>query len=405
MNSSFFTVAFLVWGILLCALLTALELLWLRGASGMFASRRAFLFLTVVNVAFAVGALGLLASFGGASFVLFVFPVPILPVGFVLLKMWAYGKLRACSVGESALPHRRPRLLAFCTLFFHPFAASFAWEACSEFNPTRSNLESAIREGATARLRAMLWLSVKFEPEMTALVNEAILNRKLEAARVLLRHGADPRQEYWLNKADRPMLWLLVKWMLEQGVPLKELNLSQAPVLAEIVAGGTVADLQYCLEKGFQPAKDFYVAHAAIEAQTAGDGLDPNAVLLEKLRLLHAHGADLNAGDHYHFNPLFTLMRRKVDRVSVLTFLLEHGADVNVRSVNEMYPARGPAIPRGITPLMLAALDHHSSYVDILLASGADRSLRDSLGRTALDYAVLSGDGEELQRKLTPEPH
>jgi len=56
--------------------------------------------------------------------------------------------------------------------------------------------------------------------------------------------------------------------------------------------------------------------------------------------------------------------------------------------------------PAGITPLILAVIQKRPAVADLLLAKGADKSLRDSAGRTALDYAVEAGASEELQRKL-----
>lgn len=53
----------------------------------------------------------------------------------------------------------------------------------------------------------------------------------------------------------------------------------------------------------------------------------------------------------------------------------------------------------GRTPLMLASRHHHDDVVEYLLSRGADASLRDNNGRTALDLAHEGLNGSEFWKR------
>ena len=88
-------------------------------------------------------------------------------------------------------------------------------------------------------------------------------------------------------------------------------------------------------------------------------------------KLLIEHGADVNSV-HHGLTPLhLAAMSGNVDIAKVL---LENGADANVNV-------------QGLTPLHLAASSGYADIVELLLKHGADPSIRDSDGKTALDFA------------------
>ena len=114
-------------------------------------------------------------------------------------------------------------------------------------------------------------------------------------------------------------------------------------------------------------------------------------------------------------------------RVETLTWLLEHGADPNKPSENQMavYPINSAAANRGQetalklvqvlvaheadvnaaqhsgwTPLHQAAAHGFERLVDFLLEHGADRSLKSEDGRTADDMAAAGGY-DDLAAKIS----
>ena len=71
--------------------------------------------------------------------------------------------------------------------------------------------------------------------------------------------------------------------------------------------------------------------------------------------------------------------------LQAVDLFIERGADVSSQ-----------ANPQGMTPLHLAVIGGHLDVVSRLLAAGADVSLEDKRGRTALSYA------EQLHSAATP---
>ena len=72
------------------------------------------------------------------------------------------------------------------------------------------------------------------------------------------------------------------------------------------------------------------------------------------------------------------------DVVEVMTLLIDRGARLDEQD------------NRGRTALMIAAELDHAAAVDVLLAHGADKSLKDKQGKTASDLTSLTALREEL---------
>lgn len=101
----------------------------------------------------------------------------------------------------------------------------------------------------------MLWLSIKSEPNMTRLVNEAIEDHNDAAVETLIGHGADAHSgDYRLRAATPETQWRITRRMLDSGRKPKQFyQFGQWVPFAEIAVGYGAAELDYCLQRGFDP--------------------------------------------------------------------------------------------------------------------------------------------------------
>jgi hypothetical protein len=395
MNDDIFTPALLLFGIALGGFLAILELLWLKRPFQFASAWPGLVVLALINAGF----ICLMASLQNSYYVLLVFPIPLFPTLYILLKVLAYWFVKRITNS----PVHSPWKLAFLSLFFHTVVSLIAYSGFAGINPTRNHLEQAIRDKKNGMLDVMLWMSVKMEPNMTILVNEAITYQNDDAVRRLLRRGADPRQEYRLREGSRETQWRMAKWMLDQGVKPEEFaNMSQGLPFEEIALGRGVAELEYSIHKGFDPKGYPRVIQQALSEHPLRDRhtIQPDEVqaLKDKIVLLLKHGADINGKGDAGFTPIFTIFFLNVDMSPVLTFMIEKGADINIRSPGKLYPENSAELPPGLTPLMLAVILKEPQYVPILLKNGADKTIKDDTGLTALDYArKMKADDATIQ--------
>jgi len=103
---------------------------------------------------------------------------------------------------------------------------------------------------------------------------------------------------------------------------------------------------------------------------------------LPLVRMLLAHGADVNDRDNQGDTPLYKTALHFQRNVEIAKLLIEKGANVSARN-NE-----------GQVPLHLAARFEMGDMVKLLLGSGADIKARDRFGTTPLCYAVCYVHGK-----------
>jgi ankyrin repeat protein len=166
-------------------------------------------------------------------------------------------------------------------------------------------------------------------------------------------------------------------------------------------------------------------ADADVVAALLAAGADASAVLPEgetvlmtaaragsatTLRLVLEHGADTEARDVFHGESalIWAAAENHADAVRVL---VEHGADVDGRSALMELPQRraGQSIlPLGAwTPLMYAARENALLAGDALIAGGASLDLVDPDGATALVIAIINAHYEfaELLLRAGADPN
>ena len=115
---------------------------------------------------------------------------------------------------------------------------------------------------------------------------------------------------------------------------------------------------------------------------------------VDKLLSALAAGAEINAIDASGRTPLVNATCAQMECVDAVQVLLERGADHSV------------ADEEGQTALMFAAWRGYKATLTRLLAVGADASVKDREGRTALDHAKAARRKEvvELLEPLTKNP-
>jgi len=109
------------------------------------------------------------------------------------------------------------------------------------------------------------------------------------------------------------------------------------------------------------------------------------------VKRLLARNIDINAR---YPNDLTLLMRAsgpdekapEAQAIKVVSYLLDAGAHIDDRD------------DRGRTALMIAAEGGHAEIANLLMARGADVSLKDKAGKRAADLTVLSSLRERLTR-------
>jgi ankyrin repeat protein len=107
--------------------------------------------------------------------------------------------------------------------------------------------------------------------------------------------------------------------------------------------------------------------------------------MLDFVKLLIKHGADVNALDVESNSSLHIACNTMIDNFEIVKMLIESGAKVNSRD------------KEGRTPLMIASLGDfceggecypsNKRIIRLLLKYGADLNIKDNNNETALDYA------------------
>ena len=144
--------------------------------------------------------------------------------------------------------------------------------------------------------------------------------------------------------------------------------------LTQAAARNDVAAIRRLLDDGHEADEGGDSWTALIWAARTGS--------IETMKLLLDSGADLNlpgpSGDDWDATPLqHAILQRQS---AAVRFLLDRGAD----------PNRG-AGPGSLTPLLLAAGDTDPTFVNLLLAHGADATVEGENGVTPLSRAVSAG--------------
>jgi uncharacterized protein len=226
------------------------------------------------------------------------------------------------------------------------------------------------------------------------------------------RFGARP-----LSHAAKSGHLQMIDLLLARGAPIDARNLAGATALYFAAEGGNTLIVQRLIERGadvkltgrggISPvAAAAYAGNDTIVEALLARGADERATdetgkppivyaaagaRLDIVKQLLARNIDLNAR---YSNDLTLLMWAsgpdekvtEAQAIKVVSHLLDAGAHIDDRD------------DRGRTALMIAAEGGRAEIANLLLARGADPSLKDKAGKRAADLTVLSS----LRERLTP---
>ena len=265
------------------------------------------------------------------------------------------------------------------------------------------------------------------KPQITAIevsltLFSAVDGNCIALATELLDHGAsvDARDRFGarpLSHAARFGHLETVDLLLARGAPIDARNLAGATALYFAAEGGRTSIAQRLIERG---ADVRLVGRSGVSPVSAAAYAGNDAIV----EALLARGADERAPDETGKPPV--VYAAAGARLDVLKRLLTRNIDINTRYPNDLTLlmwASGPdekaseaqAIQvvsylldagahiddrdaRGRTALMIAAEGGRAEIANLLLARGADPSLKDKAGKRAVDLTVLSS----LRERLTP---
>lgn len=196
----------------------------------------------------------------------------------------------------------------------------------------------------------------------------------------LLRNGADINYKNSLGDTPLNMAILqrrvdIVMDLVNAGAIVNEKGTGRNEGSSPIGLAATIGSLdlvKYLLSKNahLRDADGVPIFHKALESPHGRNVA--NWLLSEGLVDDH----QINELDDSQCTPLFLAIKNGYD--DLIEKLLQKGADINIANTQH-----------NITPLMLAATNGNTKLVEKLLQQGADVFLKDDLGQTVLNRAVL----------------
>lgn len=256
--------------------------------------------------------------------------------------------------------------------------------------------------------------------EVSLLLFSAADRNCLTLATQLLDYGAsvDARDRFGarpLSHAARSGHLEMVDLLLARGAPIDARNLAGATALYFAAEGGHLPVVQRLIERG---ADVKLTGHSGVSPVAAAAYAGSDAIV----EALLAHGADERVPDETGKPPIvYAAARAQLD---IVKRLLARNIDINARYANDLtllmwasgadekvpeaeaikvvaYLLDGGAHiddrdARGRTALMIAAEGGRAEIAALLLARGADPSLKDKAGKRAADLTSLSSLRERL---------
>lgn len=273
----------------------------------------------------------------------------------------------------------------------------------------RARCRYRYRASAVLTVLVCAWpaLATHARDDLTPLL-EAARTADHRAAVELVRHGADVNAKeidgssalHWAAHFGDVELALA---LLAAGADAAAANRYGMTPVQLAAVNGDAALLGALLDAGADP--DTVLPEGETVLMTAARTGSPDA-----LAVLLRRGADVHARDRWHGETAL-IWAAAENHAAAVQVLVEHGADVDSRSAPMEYERRraGQSIlPLGHwTPLMYAARENALAAGRALVTAGADLDLVDPDGATALVIAIINAHYEfaELLLKAGADPN
>ena len=265
------------------------------------------------------------------------------------------------------------------------FNMTFAQQPPGLRNSKTTALFDAIRSGSSEELNKALTNGANANDSLTgySALMFAALDGTADQMSILISHGAsvnyqnaDSITALWLSVPDMDKMRLL----LDHGADIHH-KIDGYGILVKLsMIPGTTDIFQFLMERGADPLHSSQDNLLLYNAASTGDTM----LLGFLLRL----GFKVNDTTSFGEVPLNAALQFRTP--ATLKMLVEHGANVNYQNLHE------PNLPAliGFTPLMNAAVANDRESFLFLLDHGADPNMRSKNGVTALILLQQSDSGD-----------
>lgn len=177
----------------------------------------------------------------------------------------------------------------------------------------------------------------------------------------------------------------IVKMLVEHGANVNVVNVDDQTPLFYAVDGGLLREYKFRIpgapSVNWNTIK-YLIEHGANANHVPQDSWPILHILVAKARfdilseILEIPNFDVDLRNHNGRTPLHSATDALYDRTECAVVLLKHNANPNI------------ADQKGNTPLISTTRGGRSSHINLLMKYGADPSLKNNEGKTAMDYAV-----------------
>lgn len=264
----------------------------------------------------------------------------------------------------------------------------------------QSQLICAVQENNADAVRMIIRLGAKpdsyhrIENNLTGTALQlAALRGNLEMVQLLYELGASlaPGNKSCLEHALRGEHEHIIRWVVAQDIPVDSLASMGRTILSQAAFNKQHAMAKLLLELGANPNGTGY--HHETPLRWAIQHKDT-----EMVRLLLAAGASADHVDNYNRNHLYSAA--VACPAEIIGMLIRAGAQVN-----RVCTDPGSRCSALINVCKFQIASDRAEAVRLLLEAGADPTLKDASGKTALDYARANGYTESaalLEKATAP---